>query len=1006
VPDLGFVTKLAQAVADGQPPDWEAALSSATDPVERGTIAELRAVHGIHGLMTTWMGRRCDDAARTALAPGDNWGSLEVRAHIGRGRFGDVYLAWDPALERNVALKIIRHGDSPDGAETRVVEEGRLMARVRHPNVVTIYGAQRTEGVSGLWMEFVEGRTLAAELAERGPFESAELIRLGADLARALGAVHRAGLVHRDVKAQNVLREASGRVVLGDFGTGLDLEEPDEARGGLAGTPAYLAPEIFEGKAATPRSDQYSLGALLFHLATGRHAVPGRSVRELRDAHVRGVRHSIHALRPDLPELLRHIIERALDPDSAARFESGMAMAAALEKVPAPRHSKTRRAQLVVLAAGLAAAVGAAVYALGRSGPDETASAPPLQSKLILVTEFENRTSDAPLAATLGPSVARGLSGSSVFGVVPAARVHETLALMRRPANTRQDLEVAREVALRDADVVALVSGRIESVGDVFAIRLEVRAAGDGAQLASVVGSEVPHGAVVETVRRLAVDLRRQLDTSVRLPEPSPPLPRVTTSSLRALQLYAEVLALRDGEGLLIDREHDAERLLRAATADDPEFAAAHVMLAIVVRLAGDRAGQSRLDEALVHAERAIAYSSDISRFEQIRAEEQRHFIRFLMNPPEPEASAHSRALLAGCEELLQLRPDDANTLIGCVNFYQLTGTPNPEVAIRLADLRPETARWQMAAAQEILAAQPDQIERARYYVQRAARLEPVGQPQAANVARAHLFAAREAWLANRPHEALRISEDLRRRMATLPSPERRAFAQALWLMYLDLGQLERAAAVAAEIAPWSNRRNSEVIIAVAGEDRHALRALLARYFPKIEDAGGVASAFIEAGLLEQSRGLIEAHRRLEATRPGQFSQYLLMLEGHLALVEGRAGDAIVRFERFLANHGSRPRTGRWRRVQRLLADALVAKGDLTRALTALESASTRPEALAASDQDWLLARERLATLYSRLGRTREAASVENDLRTAMAVADAGYPIKRRLDAASTVPAR
>lgn len=313
------LTELAEAVADGRTPDWASAESSAADPVERGVILQLRAVQSINGLFTT-QSLRADCAGRTLLAPGATWGALEIRTHVGRGRFGDVYRAWDPALDREVALKLVRHADAEDTAETRVVEEGRLMARVRHPNVVTIHGAQRIDGVSGLWMEFVEGRTLAVELAERGPFAADELITVGVQLSKALGAVHKAGLVHRDVKAQNVLRDSTGRIVLGDFGTGRELDEPDIARGGLAGTPAYLAPEIFERKPANPQSDLYSLGALLFHLATRTYPVQGRSLRELRDAHSRAQRASLRSLRPDLSEGLRVCRRTSARSRSGATF--------------------------------------------------------------------------------------------------------------------------------------------------------------------------------------------------------------------------------------------------------------------------------------------------------------------------------------------------------------------------------------------------------------------------------------------------------------------------------------------------------------------------------------------------------------------------------------------------------------------------------------------------------------------------------------------------------------
>ena len=996
------IIDLAEAVADGRIPDWSAAESGTADAVERGVIAKLRAVHSIHGLMTTWTARSGDAAGRVVLAPGDTWGGLEIRGHIGRGRFGDVYRAWDPALDRDVALKLIRHGDGADIPGSRVVFEGRLMARVRHPNVVTIHGAQRIDGVSGLWMELVGGRTLAAELAERGPFDAHELMRVGAQLARALDAVHRAGLVHRDVKAQNVLREASGRILLGDFGTGLELDEPHEDRGGLAGTPAYVAPEIFAGQPATPQSDLYSLGALLFYLATGQHVVPGRSLRELRDAHALGARRSLDTLRPDLPEALRQAIARALDPAAARRFESGAAMASAFEHSAAPTGAMTRATRMGAMAAVLALGVGAALYALGRPARLEVVAAPvaPTTTRLVLVAAFENRTGESTLDGTLGPTLARALSGASAFGVVPAARVEDTLALLRRPADTRLDVDVARDVARRDGDVVALVTGRVEPAGSAYVVSVEARTTGDDASLVNASSAPVRYGAIVDTVTRLAAELRRDLDRLGRLPEPvSAPLPRVTTASLPALELYAEALALRDGEGLYLEQEPRAEHLLRAAIQEDPAFVAAHVQLAIVVRLQGERQQASRLDEALVHAERALAVSSDVSRFEQIQAREQWHFIRFWMNPPEPETTVHARALIASCEELLQLRPDDPDVLVGCVNFSLLTGTANPEVAMRLAELRPNVAHWQVAAARSIMAARPDWVDRVRHYIARAARLDPVGDSQAADVASARLVPAREAWLSNRPRDALRIADELRRDMGTLGSQERAGFAGRLWQMYLDLGQLRAADEVIRDVSPWPNRRNSEVIVAVAREDPQALRTLLAHHFPRLEDGGGVASAFLEAGLLNESQRMIDAHRRTEAARPMNFSQYLLMLEGQLALVNGKATEAIEKFERFLANHGSREHTGRWRRVQRLLADALVADGELARAVAALESASTPPSVLTMGDQEWLLARERLAALYRRVGRMQEGAAVEAQLRAAMAVADDDFPIKRRLAA-------
>ena len=271
--DAQRIDELAEVVADSRTLDWDAAWNSVDNENERETIAKLRAVASIGRFFAT-VGTARGSLRHPLLSAGAMWGALRVLEHLGSGKFGDVYRAWDPALDREVALKILRPVDADDSADAQVVEEGRLMARVRHPNVVSIYGAQRVNGVTGLWMEYVKGRTLAAELAERGTFGAEEIARVGVELCRALAAVHSAGLVHRDVKSQNVLREEGGRIVLGDFGTGRELDDSLTSAGSLAGTPAYLAPELFEGRPVSAPSDLYSLGVLLFHLATREYPYP------------------------------------------------------------------------------------------------------------------------------------------------------------------------------------------------------------------------------------------------------------------------------------------------------------------------------------------------------------------------------------------------------------------------------------------------------------------------------------------------------------------------------------------------------------------------------------------------------------------------------------------------------------------------------------------------------------------------------------------------------------
>ena len=263
----------------------------------------------------------------------ERWGSLVVRERVGAGVFGEVYRAYDEQLQREVALKLLRVGSrSSDRLAAKVLNEGRLLARLRHPNVVLVHGVEARGDRVGLWMEFVRGCTLEQLLDRQGLFGAREAALIGQDLCRALAAVHAAGLVHRDVKAQNVMREEGGRVVLMDFGTGVPARDDESGRAApAAGTPLYLAPELLDGGEATASSDLYSLGVLLYHLVTGGYPVVAASLADLKDAHQRG-RRRLHDARPDLPDAFVQAIDRALAPNPADRHASAGAMQDALTR--------------------------------------------------------------------------------------------------------------------------------------------------------------------------------------------------------------------------------------------------------------------------------------------------------------------------------------------------------------------------------------------------------------------------------------------------------------------------------------------------------------------------------------------------------------------------------------------------------------------------------------------------------------------------------------------------
>ncbi len=351
-------TALARSIAERLPVDWDSAESSG-DAAFRETARELRVISAIAAFH-----RQADTDKPLAT-----WGSFRLLERVGHGAYADVYRAIDPRLDRVVALKLLRQADtSPDPAGTLVIEEARLLARLTHPSVVTIHGADRIDDRVGLWMEFVDGRTLEQVLKEDGPLASRELAVLCVDVCRALDAVHEAGLLHRDVKAQNVMRDVNGRHVLMDFGAGR-MAGPAEAAD-FTGTPLYLAPELLNGAASSRQSDIYAVGVLLFHVASGRYPVEGTSVEALRAAHEAHARTDFASLRPDCPAALLALVERALSERPSDRFASAREMgdlAATMVKDDAPGATRRVLAWSLAGVLALAAAFGSASWFV-RSG--------------------------------------------------------------------------------------------------------------------------------------------------------------------------------------------------------------------------------------------------------------------------------------------------------------------------------------------------------------------------------------------------------------------------------------------------------------------------------------------------------------------------------------------------------------------------------------------------------------------------------------------------------------
>jgi eukaryotic-like serine/threonine-protein kinase len=360
---------IAQAVTDEADVDWTSA-EATTDPQDLEAVRQLRLIASI------------GQAARRLAT---RWGPFVIRQAIGSGTFGTVYRAWDPKLEREIALKLLNDAIGRI-SDAGAIHEARLLATVEHPNIVPVYGADVHDGRVGIWMKFVHGRTLKEILDDQGPFAADEAALIGRDLCRALAVVHAQGLVHRDLKAQNVMREVGGQTILMDFGAGHAVGAATES---LKGTPAYLAPEIVAGQAATPLSDLYSLGVLLYHLVTGQFPVVAPSWDELRTKHAQNQRRLLGDVRPNLPKWFVAAVDQSLSADPGMRPASAGAMVGLLD---APDRSRGGRVAAWALAASVLVAAGYGIRTWSRPSIVDPSARPS-----VAIVPFENLTGSTDL---------------------------------------------------------------------------------------------------------------------------------------------------------------------------------------------------------------------------------------------------------------------------------------------------------------------------------------------------------------------------------------------------------------------------------------------------------------------------------------------------------------------------------------------------------------------------------------------------------------------------------
>jgi serine/threonine-protein kinase len=725
-PEPFHYEKLLESLADGVEVDWAALDSAAKTSDERRKYRNLRLVARVAELHRTIVLEDDNGGEAAALgaaeAPADpvSWGHLSVGSRLAAGSFGQIYRAHDPQLNREVALKLLRGSISTIRPVERLLAEARTLARVRHPNVVTVYGADVRDGAAGLWMELVDGQTLDVWLRSHGVMGSGEAAAAGIDLCRALAAVHAARLVHGDVKAQNVMREHGGRIVLMDFGAG--RAQGGDA-GGVAGTPMYLAPEVLAGEPPTIQSDLYSLGVLLFHLLTAAYPYSGADLDGLRAAHADGARAWLRDLRPDLPDALVQSIERAVDPDPARRFatagEMERALVTSLQPVSTPipaivRPPRSARSRTVGFVAGALAFVAAVVGLIVWSGRADDVVVR-TGTKTIAVLPMKD------LSAAGAPAyLAEGLHDQLIttLGQIQSLRVMSRTSVMKFKDSAQAAGEIARSVGV-DAVLESTVLSSGTSGDTPGRVRVNASLMLAGAQTPVWTRTfERPFGDLLA----LQADVARAIATGVRAtigPGESDRLSRSPQTNPAAEEAYLQGRTLLAGYGA-----EPAARALRSferALSIERDHGSAHAGAAyayIVLAADGAIPHQKARAMALTHARRALEVSDDSAEAHatmadieflynwNLRGAEEEYRKSLELNPSLAIARSHYAQVLAAAgrfdESLAQvaevesLDPDVMSDFKGLILYYK-RDYPAAEKAIRAELLRrPEAVGLQL----------------------------------------------------------------------------------------------------------------------------------------------------------------------------------------------------------------------------------------------------------------------------------------------------------------------
>lgn len=581
---------------------------------------------------------------------------------------GEVYLAEDTSLGRKVAVKFLpADAMLNEHARKRLIKEAQTAATLDHPNICSIYEVGQENGYAFIVMQYVEGETLASRMQDK-PLELRESLQLAAQVTDALTEAHSLGITHRDIKPQNIMITPRGQAKLMDFGlakmvrgtlksdsqamTETMLSEP----GKIIGTVPYMSPEQARGETLDPRSDIFSLGAVLYEMVSGRQPFASSSMAGTLSAILSHKLPPLARYLPETPAELERIVDKALAKDKEERYQNAKDLLIDLRKLnhrleieeeleqsrqslvgspatglkggqaetladiagrpivqasearghkPAFNESfvagiiQQRRAAAVALIAIIIAALGAFLYF--RQSPSLT------ERDAVLITDFDNTTGDTVFDGALKQALAVQLEQSPFLNIFPEERIRETLRYMDRSPDERVTREIAREICQRQG-IKAMITGSISSLGSHYVIGLEAVNAQTGDVIARQQVEAEKKEQVLLMLGQAASKFREKLGESLpSIQKFDAPIEQATTSSLEALKSYS--LGHEQHEK---GNDLEAIPLLKSAVELDSNFALAYAELSLAYR------NTAQLVAAAEYANKAFELRERVSEREKL----------------------------------------------------------------------------------------------------------------------------------------------------------------------------------------------------------------------------------------------------------------------------------------------------------------------------------------------------------------------------------------------------